>query len=341
MERGCADYKSADKKTSLAPDCGGEQRSVRLRGPSPRWRFGSAVAAPSRARYDPEPYAYGDSIMTSPAPAVQDPAAAPQSVSQQIAETAARLTYDALPARIRDRAKLHMLDVIGTALAATRFEFSHRALAGLLSLGENGTHTVIGMPVKLALRDAVLLNGILAHGLDYDDTHPGAIVHPSSSAFPCTLGVAEKLNTNGKDLIAAYVMAVDVSTRIGVAAGGAMHTCGFHTTGIAGHFGCAVGAGKLMGLDAGATRTCAGTRGQHGLGHLGASRRRRVEQAHASGLGRRGRHHGRFARARRLRRHAKNLRGRRRALPFAYRGALQRSRHRRDDTGPGRTLAAR
>ena len=186
--------------------------------------------------------------MTSPSPAVQDPAAAPRSVSQQIAETAARLTYDALPARIRERAKLHMLDVIGTALAATRFEFSHRALAGLLSLGENGTHTVIGMPVKLALRDAVLLNGILAHGLDYDDTHPGAIVHPSSSAFPCTLGVAEKVNANGKDLIAAYVMAVDVATRIGVAAGGAMHTSGFHTTGIAGHFGCAIGAGKLMGL---------------------------------------------------------------------------------------------
>jgi 2-methylcitrate dehydratase PrpD len=186
--------------------------------------------------------------MTSPAPATQDAAAPALSVSQQIAETAARLTYDALPAHVRSRAKLHMLDVIGTALAATRFEFSHRALAGLLSLGENGTHTVIGMPVKLALRDAVLLNGILAHGLDYDDTHPGAIVHPSSSAFPCTLGVAEKLKANGKELIAAYVMAVDVATRIGVAAGGAMHTCGFHTTGIAGHLGCAIGAGKLFGL---------------------------------------------------------------------------------------------
>ena len=86
-----------------------------------------------------------------------------------------------------------MLDVIGTALAATRHEFSHRALQGLRSLGEPGGHSVIGMPVKLPLRDAVLLNGILAHGLDYDDTHPGAIVHPSSSAFPCALGVAEKV----------------------------------------------------------------------------------------------------------------------------------------------------
>ncbi len=188
--------------------------------------------------------------MNSPSPAVQSVAVAPLSVSQQIAETAARLTYDMLPARIRERAKLHMLDVIGTALAATRFEFSHRALAGLLSLQENGTHTVIGMPVKLALRDAVLLNGILAHGLDYDDTHPGAIVHPSSSAFPCTLGVGEKVNSTGRELIAAYVMAVDVATRVGVAAGGAMHTAGFHTTGIAGHFGCAIGAGKLMRLAA-------------------------------------------------------------------------------------------
>lgn len=186
--------------------------------------------------------------MNSPSPAVRSVAVTPPSVSQQIAETAARLTYDRLPARIRERAKLHMLDVIGTALAATRFEFSHRALAGLLSLQEHGTHTVIGMPVKLALRDAVLLNGILAHGLDYDDTHPGAIVHPSSSAFPCTLGVGEKVNATGRELIAAYVMAVDVATRVGVAAGGAMHTAGFHTTGIAGHFGCAIGAGKLMRL---------------------------------------------------------------------------------------------
>jgi 2-methylcitrate dehydratase PrpD len=98
-----------------------------------------------------------------------------------------------------------MRDVIGTALAATRFEFSHRALAGLAALDEQGSHSIIGMPAKLPLRDAVLLNGILAHGLDCDDTHPGAIVHPSSSAFPCALGVGEKVHATGADLIKAYV----------------------------------------------------------------------------------------------------------------------------------------
>src|SRR5204863_3946977 len=113
------------------------------------------------------------------------------------------------------RAKLHILDVIRTALAASRCDFGHRALTGLLGLGEHGSHSVIGMPEKLALRDAVLLNGILAHGLDYDDTHPGAIVHPSSSAFPCALGVGEKMNATGSDLITAYVLGVDVATRVG------------------------------------------------------------------------------------------------------------------------------
>jgi 2-methylcitrate dehydratase PrpD len=188
--------------------------------------------------------------MNAPSAAVQNRAAvAPDlSVSQQIAEFAADLTYESLPARITERAKLHMLDVIGTALAATRFDFSHNALAGLTALDEHGTHSVIGMPAKLPLRDAVLLNGILAHGLDYDDTHPGAIVHPSSSAFPCALGVGEKVNATGADLITAYVLGIDVATRVGVTAAGAMHTLGFHTTGIAGHFGCAVAAGKLLGL---------------------------------------------------------------------------------------------
>src|SRR5205085_5797363 len=48
----------------------------------------------------------------------------------------------------------------------------------------------------------------------------------------------------------AYTLGVDIATRIGVTASGAMHTSGFHTTGIAGHFGCVTAAGKLFGLNA-------------------------------------------------------------------------------------------
>ncbi|HYH40764.1 MAG TPA: MmgE/PrpD family protein [Burkholderiales bacterium] len=188
--------------------------------------------------------------MSSPTSAASTAAApaAQRSISQEIAQFVAAVSPGALPERVKTRAKLHMLDVIGTALAATKFEFAHRAIAGLIAAGEPGRHTVIGVPTKLLMRDAALLNGILAHGLDYDDTHPGAIVHPSSSAFPCALAVAEKTGASGVELLAAYVLGVDIATRVGLAAGGAMHTMGFHTTGIAGHFGCVVAAGKLFGL---------------------------------------------------------------------------------------------
>jgi len=175
--------------------------------------------------------------------------AAHASVSERLAAFAAVTTYDTIPERVRACAKFHILDVIGTALAATRCDFAQHALAGLQGIGEPGRHTVIGMPHKLPLRDAVLLNGILAHGLDYDDTHPGAIVHPSCSTFPCALGVGEQRDAHGRDLLAAYVLGVDVATRVGVAARGRMHAAGFHTTGVAGHFGCVIAAGKLYELD--------------------------------------------------------------------------------------------
>ena len=171
-------------------------------------------------------------------------------ISQHIAEFAANLTYKAIPKATRENAKYHVLDVVGTALAATRFDFAQHALSGLLGIAEGGKNSVIGMGVKLPLRDAVLLNGILAHGLDYDDTHPGAIVHPSSSAFPCSLGVGEHVDASGKDVLVAYALGVEIATRVGVAAHGLMHAMGYHTTGLAGHFGCAIASGKLFNLSA-------------------------------------------------------------------------------------------
>lgn len=182
-------------------------------------------------------------------------------VSEHIAEFVAAASFDAIPAPVRECACFHILDVIGTALAATRFDFARHAAAGLIGIGEPGTSTVIGMAQRLALRDAALLNGILAHGLDYDDTHPGAIVHPSSSAFPCALAMAEHLDAHGRDLLTAYVLGVDVATRVGIASDGRMHSAGFHTTGVAGHFGCAVAAGKLYGLDAKALVSAQGLAG--------------------------------------------------------------------------------
>jgi 2-methylcitrate dehydratase PrpD len=171
-------------------------------------------------------------------------------LSRTIAEFAEGIDYATLPQRLRDFARFHILDTVGTALAATKFEFAQRALTGLAATADGGSATVIGMNKKLPLKDAVIMNGILAHGLDYDDTHPGGPVHPSSSAFPCALGLAEFLDRSGKEMLTAYLLSVEIATRFGIATNRALLKMGYHTTGVAGHMGCAIGAGHLMRLNA-------------------------------------------------------------------------------------------
>jgi len=171
-------------------------------------------------------------------------------ISRQLAEFAAGFNYDAIPESIRIRAKLLILDAVGIALASTQYDFSHRTLSGIRSLAGSGDCSVIGMNERLPLRDAVLMNGALVHGLDYDDTHIRAIVHPTASAFVCALSVAEQLGRSGRDLLTAYILGVEIVTRIGCAAKGHFHDFGFHPTGIAAHFSCALQVGWLHGLTA-------------------------------------------------------------------------------------------
>ena len=169
-------------------------------------------------------------------------------LSAQLSKFAHRLTYDSIPADVRERAKYLILDAVGVALASTTYDFTHRVLDGIQGMAEDGGCYVIGMPDKLPLRDAVLMNGVLIHGLDYDDSHLRAVLHPTVTAFITSLGIAEKLNLSGRDLLTAYVLGVETVTRIGMTAKGGFHHFGFHPTGLVGHFSCALTAGKLYGL---------------------------------------------------------------------------------------------
>jgi len=174
---------------------------------------------------------------------------APQTtVAHQIAQYVAGFRYEDIPEATRERAKLLVLDAVGIAFASTQYDFAHRILSGLGAVTEGDGSSLIGLARKLGLRDAVIMNGALVHGLDYDDTHIRAIIHATASAFPCALGVAESIGADGRTLVAAYVLGVETAIRIADAAGGHFHDYGYHPTGIAAHFSCAMQAGWLYGL---------------------------------------------------------------------------------------------
>jgi len=176
------------------------------------------------------------------------PQPSPAPLAQRLAQFAADLRWDDVPAPVRERARYLVLDCAGCALAAGRFDFAAPTLAALADLGGAGDSVVVGQPRRLPLRDAVLANGVLAHGLDYDDTHSRAIVHLSVSAFPTALGVAAQQDRSGRELLEAYLVALEAGARIGAAARGGFHGAGFHPTGVVGAFGCALAAGRLLGL---------------------------------------------------------------------------------------------
>ena len=172
-----------------------------------------------------------------------------KTLSQRVADFVATARWEDIPADVRERAALVMLDAIGNAFAASRYPFAPVALSALSNLG-SGDSVVIGMAARLALRDAVVMNGILVHGLDYDDTYLPGSVHLSASSVPTVLALGARHKTSGKDALLACLLGLEIGARIAQAAQGGFVNAGFHATGIAGAFGAAVAAGRVMQLDA-------------------------------------------------------------------------------------------
>jgi 2-methylcitrate dehydratase PrpD len=169
-------------------------------------------------------------------------------IADRLATFAADLRLEAIPDEVRERAKRLILDALGIALASTRHDFARRALAGLDALGDRGEVPAIGFGARLTARDAATLNGILCHGLDFDDTHLAGIVHATASAWPAALSTSVITGASGRDMLAAYILGVEVAARLGAVAKGAFHQVGFHPTGVCGVFSSALLTGRLMGL---------------------------------------------------------------------------------------------
>jgi 2-methylcitrate dehydratase PrpD len=141
-----------------------------------------------------------------------------------------------------------MLDGIGCALAAREEAFAGCMAASVARLAGQGPRRVVGMAHRLPLRDAAMVNGMLMHGLDYDDTHAAGVVHLTVSAFPAALGVAAQAGAPGAELLVAYIAGVESGARIAAAAKGGFHHAGFHPTGVVGAFAASLVAGRLSRL---------------------------------------------------------------------------------------------
>lgn len=177
-------------------------------------------------------------------------------VSQRLAGFAASVSYGALSAEVVGSVRERILDTVGLCLGAAPLETSGMALRVARSWGGPAESTVIGAAGRLPALGAGFVNGVLAHSLDFDDTHLPSVLHPSASIVPGVLAVAEQTGASLGEAIAAAAAGYEVCVRTGMAAydkslgNSVFFERGWHATSICGTVGVAVAAAKLMGLGA-------------------------------------------------------------------------------------------
>ena len=189
-----------------------------------------------------------------------------------LAAFAAGLDFDAIPGAVVERAKVLALDLLGSAVRARlEADSTPSVLAALEALGlaGPGIATVAGDPRGYAPPIAALLNGLLGHSLDFDDTHAESSLHPSAPVVPAALAAAELTGADGRTVLAGIVAGYEVCIRLGLALEATAHYArGFHPTATAGTFGAAAAAARVLGLDAGQVASAFGVAGSQAAGSL-------------------------------------------------------------------------
>jgi len=170
----------------------------------------------------------------------------------QVTETLARFIvesrYEDIPQPVRHEAERALLNVLGCAIGSGRHETVERAVAGLSVCFGAPQATLAGRSERCDMLNAALINGISAHVLDFDDTHPNAI-HPSAPVWPALLALAERRHASGKDMLHAFILGAEAELRIGNAVYPSHYEAGFHATGTCGVFGAAAACARLLKLD--------------------------------------------------------------------------------------------
>lgn len=183
-----------------------------------------------------------------------------ETIIGKLSDFVAAARYEDLPPAMAEKAKLHILDTFGAALAGATSQEAIRTRTALALADRTGPAQLWGTDLKLAPRDAAMVNGIAAHAFELDDTggcdHSGAVVLPAvMAALPLIDGPA-----GGRALVTAVALGYDIGRRVMLGFGGYVphNSAGWHSTGTCGVFAAASAVASLLRLDRAATASCLG-----------------------------------------------------------------------------------
>ena len=160
-----------------------------------------------------------------------------------------RTRLEDIPPDVQHLGKRAILDTVGVSIAAARDE-AVAVLSETLA-GRQGapTATVIGRDRRTDALSAALINGVLAHALDFDDVNDSCMGHPSAPLAPAVLALGEELGASGARVLEAFLIGFELECKLGLAIGNAHYAKGWHATATTGTVAAAAACAKLLGLD--------------------------------------------------------------------------------------------
>lgn len=153
-----------------------------------------------------------------------------------------------IPKSIISRAKQSLLDYL--AVTSSGCHFQRDKLTGYFDFAkpETGKFTIIGSDRKLALKEAVFLNGLNSHALDFDDGTNSGIIHLGSPIFSLLLPLAQRYDIKLDDFLKAVVIGYEASYTMAVSIQPRHKVMGYHATGTCGTLGAALAASYMLGF---------------------------------------------------------------------------------------------
>lgn len=169
--------------------------------------------------------------------------------------------------------KLTLLESIGSFASASHvpdeiLEHTKMAFANWLAVTIHGAQTTEGQKLVAFAQDfgsgksllvgtnihsppqiAALVNSANGHIDDYDDTHLQTVTHPSTPVIGAVLSCIEK-NTTVRDFLEGIALGSEIGIRVALLLGSSHYNRGWHSTATTGVIGAAVGAARLLSLDA-------------------------------------------------------------------------------------------
>jgi 2-methylcitrate dehydratase PrpD len=156
----------------------------------------------------------------------------------------------ALPDEVVERAKHHILDTFAAMISGVNLPPAVAAQAFARGYGHDDTATIAASTLTADPIVAALVNGMLAHSDETDDSNEFSQSHPGCAVVPATLAVGEKFGISGTRFLRAVTLGYDVGPRVTMSFDAIPFRNNSHksTHAIAGAFGAAAAAACAAGL---------------------------------------------------------------------------------------------